>query len=295
MSNNKSILGVFTSFDSLSPTEQWLVRVTWSVAENAYIPRSNFPVGAVILAANDQGDTRSFAGCNVENRFFPATICAERNAATSAVADGYRKFLTIALVCKNYQGPGASPCGLCRQVLTEFGCEASVLSMADAQNNVFKFFVKDLLPAAASNPVPFCSLPAADKRLVRRLEKLLPKCHVPYSRAPRAAIFTAANASGKVRSFPGVSDDNASYGASALAECIAMRTAKVAGYVHNATLAVSVSEAQTRHNPVEGECLQVLREFGRSARVLLTGANRSVVYSSLEELLPDSFGPESLV
>lgn len=286
-------LGVFTPFESLEKEEKELVLGTWDVAKHAYVPRSHFPVGAVLLAANEAGDIKTFAGCNVENHFFNPTICAERNAMTSAVAAGYTRLLKIALVIANYQGPGASPCGLCRQVLTEFGCDATVFEVWDKQNNVHKFTVRDLLPAASGTPVPHAQLSAREKRVVKRLKALLPRAYVPYSKAPHAALVVATNAGGAVRHFGGVSDDNASYGGSALAELVALRTARTAGYDRAVTLCVTVDDP-THHNPIEGECLQVLREFGLDAKVLLVGADGTAVRSSVFELLPDSFGPESL-
>jgi cytidine deaminase len=286
-------LGEFTSFTSLDEFEQALVTGAWIAAESAYVPRSNFPVGCLILAQNSIGETRVFAGCNVENKFFPATICAERNAATSAVAAGFRKFLKIALVCKKYQGPGASPCGLCRQVLTEFGCEAIVFNVADKDSNVYKFTVGELLPAERGVPIPFSRLALREKRLVRRVHALLERAHVPYSKRPQAAIFVATNKACVARHFAGVSDDNSSYGGSALAECVAMRAARAAGFNHSVMLIVSVDDP-TAHNPIEGESLQVLREFGRNTKVILVSKDRTITYSCLEDLLPDSFGPESL-
>ena len=284
-------LGQFTHFSALNEVEQELVKGTWAAAEHAYVPRSDFPVGCTVLAINEStGATAMFSGCNVENRYMPPTICAERNAVTSAVAAGYPKLLKIAFVCKRYQGPGAHSCGLCRQVLTEFGRGADVLAMADADSNVFKCKVDELLPAAAAQAVSLEGLSAADRRLVKRLEALKPSSHVPYTNKQRAAVFIATNPAGKTRHFPGVSDENTSYGGSALAEANAMRNARTAGYCLNATLAVTVDEPNG-DNPIDGECLQVLREFGPEARVLLVGKDGSVVYSSLTELLPDSFGP----
>jgi len=294
-------LGKFTLFSDLNPDEQKLVKGTWEAAEHAYVPRSHFPVGSAMLFENEQGARAFFSGCNVENRFFPPTICAERNTVTTAVAAGYKKLIGAALVLKNYQGPGASPCGVCRQVLVEFGCEAVMFNMADKQCNVHKFQVGDLLPAASGEKVPFERLPAALKRQVKRLEALKAHSYVPYSKDPHAALFVATKRGEtgtrgyveRTRTFIGVSDDNASYGASALAETVAMRAARTAGYNRNVTLIVTVDDAKA-HNPIDGACLQVLREFGEDAKVILVGADRSVVYSSVDELLPDSFGPQSL-
>ncbi len=293
MSQDK-LLGLFTSFQSLNQIERDIVVGTWKAADQAYVPRSNFPVCSVILAANQDGETRIFSGCNVEGRFFTSTICAERNAATSAVAAGYRKFLKVGLVLQKYQGHGASPCGLCRQVLVEFGADAEILNVADHDNNVRKFKGSDLLPAACGHVVPFSSQNRDQGLLVAHLRQLVQRSYVPYSKAPRAALFIASDARGQTRSFEGVPDDNSSYGGSALAECIAMRTAKTAGFIRNATLAVTVDNPSAI-NPIDGESLQVLREFGLTPRILLVGSDGSVVETSVPELLPESFGPEALV
>ncbi len=73
-----------------------------------------------------------------------------------------------------------------------------------------------------------------------------------------------------------------------------MRTARTAGYVRRPELMLLVDDP-TAANPVEGESLQVLREFGTDSKVRLVGLDGASVLSSIGELLPDSFGPESLV
>lgn len=288
------LLGLFESNASLSAVEREIVAGTWKAAEQAYVPRSNFPVGSVILAANDAGDVRSFSGCNVENRFFTATICAERNAATSAVAAGYRKFLKVGLVLQKYQGPGASPCGLCRQVLVEFGADAEILNVADKDSNIRRFKGSDLLPAACGHVIPHAELDDETKDAVWLLRQAIGNSYTPYSKAPRAAVVVASHESGQKQAFFGVPDDNSSYGGSALAECVAMRAARASGFNRNVTLLVTVDD-QRAINPIDGESLQVLREFGLASRILLVGSDDSVVESSLPELLPESFGPEALV
>jgi cytidine deaminase len=289
-------LGEFTRFADLNEIERAVVLRTWedanSSAEHNLCFRSHFPVGSTIYAANKDGDAEFFPGCNVENDYFPATICAERNAATTATRQGYTKFLYVGVLCRNY--PGGSPCGPCRQVLNQWGRDAVLLNIADTESNVRRATVGDLLPPANGPLVAHASLEDEDRRLVKRLLQLKASehMHVPYSKRRGAALFVAENKNGHRRVFSGLSDDNSSYGASALAEAIAMRTARTAGYRYNPRLITAVEHPQGI-NQVEGECLQVLREFAADAPILLVGADYAVA-SSLDALLPDAFGPEGL-
>lgn len=288
-------LGIFTKFDALSAAEMQIVDLAClganTSAEHKLCFQSDFPVGAGILAVNDAGESKQFAGGNVENDWFPATICAERTAATRAAFEGYKQFKIVSVFCRKY--PGGSPCGLCRQLLVQFGRDATLLNIVDHDRSVRKALVGDLLPAARGASISFAQLNADSQKRVKRLDALKKRSHVPYSKRPRAALFVCENEAGKQRVFEGVSDDNASYGGSALAETVAMRAARTAGFDRNGSLIVTVDDP-TAVNPIEGECLQVLREFGAEATIALVGPDRSVVRTSLGELLPDSFGPEAL-
>jgi cytidine deaminase len=84
-------------------------------AEMAYVPYSKFRVGAALLCK----DGTIITGCNVENRSFGLTICAERNAIASAVTKGKIKFDAVAISTPDSVEP-VGPCGACRQVLSEF-------------------------------------------------------------------------------------------------------------------------------------------------------------------------------
>ncbi len=109
---------------------------------SAYVPYSNFSVGAAVLTA----DGNIYHGCNVENASFGLTVCAERVAVFSAIADGCMDIVAVAVVtsaprlCK--------PCGACRQVLSEFSQTDNpimVLSATVAGESALES-ISDLLP-----------------------------------------------------------------------------------------------------------------------------------------------------
>ncbi len=107
---------------------------------SAYAPYSGFRVGAVLEAE----DGRRFSGCNVENAASSVTVCAERVALGTAVRAGARRFRRLAL-CASGTRP-VSPCGVCRQALSEFGVETRVVSVADG-SDVAEWTLEELLPA----------------------------------------------------------------------------------------------------------------------------------------------------
>ena len=104
----------------------------------AYAPYSHYTVGAALLTASG----KVYDGVNVENAAYPDTICAERTAVVKAVSEGDREFVAIAVASQN----GGSPCGSCRQVLSEFGLGAQVLIVNADGQVLFRTTVAELLP-----------------------------------------------------------------------------------------------------------------------------------------------------
>lgn len=101
---------------------QKLMRSARRATKNAYAPYSHFHVGAAILLTNG----KVFPGCNVENASYGMTNCAERTAVFSAVAQLGPKIEIRAVAVANAQGAPCAPCGACRQVIYEFGPDATI-------------------------------------------------------------------------------------------------------------------------------------------------------------------------
>ena len=118
---------------------QQLVAAAQSARSQAHAPYSNYFVGAAVLT----NDGEIIQGCNVENASYGGTICAERVALTSAIAQGKRQLRAIAVVTVD----GASPCGLCRQVMMELGPEMDVY-IGDDAGKFRSTTVRALLPDA---------------------------------------------------------------------------------------------------------------------------------------------------
>jgi len=119
---------------------QFLIDLANEARRRAYVPYSNYPVGAALRTKSG----KVFTGVNVENAAYPTTMCAERTAVFSAVTAGEREFEVIAVATEN----GGSPCGSCRQVLAEFGLDTIVL-LADGEGKLtLETTVRELLPGA---------------------------------------------------------------------------------------------------------------------------------------------------
>lgn len=124
---------------------QTLVEAAIEATKFAYVPYSNFKVGAAILADNG----KIYTGCNIENASYSPTNCAERTAIFKAVSEGVTKFKKIAVV----GGPNGNlenycpPCGVCRQVISEFADEEFELILGTSKNKyeVYNFF-EEVLP-----------------------------------------------------------------------------------------------------------------------------------------------------
>jgi len=122
----------------LPPEWMRLVEAALRAREHAYAPYSGFRVGAAIETASGA----LYSGANVENASYGATICAERAAVGSMIAAGERVIERIAVYA---EGPTLSmPCGICRQVLGEFGANATVV--AAGPNGARTLALSELMP-----------------------------------------------------------------------------------------------------------------------------------------------------
>ena len=127
-----------------------LIRQAMKARENAYVPYSNFYVGAALLTGLEKdGKPLIYTGCNIENAAFSPTCCAERTAFFKAVSEGVREFRAICIVggkdgvLTDY----AAPCGVCRQVMMEF-CDPETFQviLATGKDHYDVFTLKELLP-----------------------------------------------------------------------------------------------------------------------------------------------------
>ncbi len=108
--------------------------------ENSYSPYSGIRIGAAVKT----GSGKIYTGTNIENASYGATICAERSAVSKAVSDGETKITAVA-VTGDMDGY-AYPCGICRQVISEF-MEADMEIAVSGRGREMKVFkLKDLFP-----------------------------------------------------------------------------------------------------------------------------------------------------
>ncbi len=127
---------------ALLPEFSELLRLALTVQERARAPYSKFKVGAAVLG----GSGAAFAGCNVESASYGATICAERSAVVAAVAAGETTIRACVVVTSTAEP--SSPCGICRQLLAEFGPDVAIFAASSVGDRVMAARLGDLLPQA---------------------------------------------------------------------------------------------------------------------------------------------------
>ncbi|MDQ1147281.1 cytidine deaminase [Bacillus sp. SORGH_AS 510] len=121
-----------------------LIQEAQKAREFAYVPYSNFKVGAALVTKDGQ----IFHGCNIENAAYSMTNCAERTALFKAYSEGVTQFESLVVVADT-EGP-VSPCGACRQVISELCDPEMEVVLTNLKGDVQKIQVKDLLPGAFS-------------------------------------------------------------------------------------------------------------------------------------------------
>ena len=129
--------------EKCSQDRSTLIKAAFSARENSYSPYSHFRVGAALLCENG----KVYTGCNIENRAYGPTNCAERTAFFKAVSEGENSFSAIAIVGGEKEPVWCYPCGVCRQVMAEFcSPEKSQIICARSEDEYRIFTLKDLLP-----------------------------------------------------------------------------------------------------------------------------------------------------
>ena len=125
----------------LQPDARALIARAREAARFSYSPYSGFPVGAALLCT----DGTVVQGTNVENRSFGLANCAERSALFAAVSQGKKDFAAIAVACPRSEVP-VSPCGACRQALSEFCAPEMPVYFAGKNGEHVETTISGLLP-----------------------------------------------------------------------------------------------------------------------------------------------------
>lgn len=119
-----------------------LINVALKYREMAYAPYSKFKVGAAVIME----DGTIYGGCNIENASFGATNCAERTAIFKSVSEGNRKLKAIAIVGDT--STYTFPCGICRQVISEFADKNCDIILVKNENEYKVKKLEEILPGA---------------------------------------------------------------------------------------------------------------------------------------------------
>ena len=119
-----------------------LISTALKFREKAYVPYSNFKVGAAVLTE----DGTIYGGCNIENASYGATNCAERTAIFKAVSEGHKRIKAIAVVgdVSTY----TYPCGICRQVMSEFADASLAVILIKNEEDYIVKTLEEVLPGA---------------------------------------------------------------------------------------------------------------------------------------------------
>ena len=126
-------------------THQQLAKLAIDAKSLAYVPYSNFQVGAALLATNG----KVYTGCNVESAAYSPTCCAERTAVVKAISEGAKKFTAIAVAggkIDTSQPNYCYPCGVCRQMLYEFIEDDMDVIITKTEDDYKVHTLKELLP-----------------------------------------------------------------------------------------------------------------------------------------------------
>lgn len=124
-------------------TDRELMELADKAREHSYSPYSRFRVGAALLTKSG----KVYLGCNIENASYPAGNCAERTAIFKAVSEGEREFVSLAIVGgrEGEMSEFCAPCGICRQVMSEF-CSADLKILLGDTKHFKAYTLGELLP-----------------------------------------------------------------------------------------------------------------------------------------------------
>ncbi|MCA1039078.1 cytidine deaminase [Bacillus infantis] len=121
-----------------------LIEEAKKARDKAYVPYSNFPVGAALLTE----DGKVYHGCNIENAAYSMCNCAERTAIFKAYSEGDKKYTAMAVVADTERP--VSPCGACRQVISELCPNTMKVVLTNLKGDINELTVEELLPGAFS-------------------------------------------------------------------------------------------------------------------------------------------------
>lgn len=139
----KDVIKYFYETENINSTEQTSDKVLMDMAKKAmgtaYAPYSDFKVGAAVLG----DDGKIYTGCNIENASYGATLCAERTAISKCISHGCKTFSKVAIASS--KNDKTFPCGICRQVMSEFMSNAGVI-LLESKGDIVSYTLEELLP-----------------------------------------------------------------------------------------------------------------------------------------------------